>query len=428
MSTTQELTDMREREFVLALIDAVIEGKHFAIAEVAAWFDCSWMVSPTLRVVAAAVFKLAERSEPVTAGAIAGVLQKARVDSGMSLYEIGKLIVERYGWNHIRYFAISVHEIHRRHAAAGTTAKATDRLLNNEDVDSVVDDVMKIRDVTQLPYNRGTSNKGAFTEIAESMENGASSMRAAETGVAEIDRMLEISRGNNIVIGARVGCGKSAFLAQMAVLSALNGTAAAIFSMEMTAAEIYKRCAAWSCGLQASEDRRIFLAGLARIYDLVEKRHRLHVFSGARTINEIEGEAIAYVKQNNVGLIVVDYLQLARVKGFRGSREEEISEVSRRLKLLGMNLNIPVVSASQINREGQDRPTISHLRGSGSIEQDADAIVLLHPIGAKGTVCKLEATVGKNRNGRCGVVECSWHCPVFRFYNTGSEPSFWSNN
>lgn len=119
-----------------------------------------------------------------------------------------------------------------------------------------------------------------------------------------------------------------------------------------------------------------------------------------------------------VRLILVDYLQLVSPSNHtkRDTRETQVSEVSRRLKLLAQATDCVVIAASQLKREGSERPTLSHLRESGAIEQDADVVLLLHPAEDK-PVSLVDVICAKVRQGETGVRRIAWHKARFRFYD-----------
>jgi replicative DNA helicase len=144
---------------------------------------------------------------------------------------------------------------------------------------------------------------------------------------------------------------------------------------------------------------------------------------------ELRARARRQKREHNIGLIIIDYLQLMSVPGTRENRATEIAEISRSLKAVAKELSLPVVALSQLNRSLEQRPNkrpvMADLRESGSIEQDADLIVFIyrdevyHPETAeKG---KAEIIIGKHRNGETGTVNLTWQGRWLRFVNFAPE-------
>jgi len=149
--------------------------------------------------------------------------------------------------------------------------------------------------------------------------------------------------------------------------------------------------------------------------------------SGSLNIMELRTKARRLKSRHNIGLIVIDYLQLMSGKNYnyQGNRVQEVSDISRGLKMLAKELNIPVLALSQLSRgvEGREdkRPLLSDLRESGSIEQDADVVLFIHreEMYSKDTKKKgiAEILISKHRNGETGVVELAWVPKLATFEN-----------
>ena len=143
------------------------------------------------------------------------------------------------------------------------------------------------------------------------------------------------------------------------------------------------------------------------------------------TPSEIRAKCRKAKLEKNIGLIIIDYLQLMESKTANGSRQQEISEISRGLKILAKELNVPVIALSQLSRATESRadhrPMLSDLRESGSIEQDADIVMFLHreDYYDKETEKKnvTEVIIAKNRHGETGTVELAWLGKYTKFAN-----------
>ena len=240
-----------------------------------------------------------------------------------------------------------------------------------------------------------------------------------QTGLADLDRCIGGFRsGQLIVIAARPSIGKSALASQIAIDAAKSGHATLFVSLEMTAAETVARALSFESGL----DTRAILDGrlvdqelrqadaVAHSYTsiplLIEDRRGLNIDRLAALIR-------AETARRRLGLVVIDYLGLI-VGDRRKQRWESITEISNSLKTLAQTESIPILALSQLNRESEGEiPRLSHLRDSGSIEQDADIVMLLHR--EKRSSHSAELFVAKNRNGPTGKITLEYDASRFRF-------------
>lgn len=269
--------------------------------------------------------------------------------------------------------------------------------------------------------------------IDDRANGGASGLR---TGLADHDRVLgPVLPGNVVVVGARPGVGKTSYALSVAANVARAGTGVYFVSMEMSKAELGDRLLALRSGVPMT-------AFTGDVRPTEEQAGRLLAVRGkrpagrgglwiddkvTRTPEAVFSAARRAVRRYGVGLVVVDYLQLIRTPGRRGDRHDEVAEASGLMKMLAMSCGIPILLLSQLNRESEKeerRPRLSDLRESGSIEQDADKVVFLHPEdGQKGDdgefpdVTVVEAIVEKNRNGKTGIAKVAFARPVFRYDN-----------
>ena len=224
--------------------------------------------------------------------------------------------------------------------------------------------------------------------------------------------------GQLIVLGARPAMGKSALAGNIALAAAQAGRHVGFISMEMPARELFTRMVSQHSGIAY----KLLERPAPGTRSLVARRVRelaalpLHFAdTAAMCIHDIRARAEQLQRTTGLHLLVVDYLQLIAEHGdSRRSREQNISAISRGLKMLAMNLHIPVIALSQLNRESEHRsnkrPTLADLRESGAIEQDADIVMLLHrdyrsgiETDAEGNSTEQQADlmVAKWRNGKC---------------------------
>jgi len=233
--------------------------------------------------------------------------------------------------------------------------------------------------------------KGALDniEILRQKEDGLSGV---PSGFTKLDRVTSgWQKSDLVIVAARPGMGKTAFALSMARNIAISHeTAIGFFSLEMSSEQLVSRLIASEAELSASKLRR----GDLQDFEMVQLHEKIKQLSEALiyiddtpalTIFELRAKARRLVKNHNVGIIIIDYLQLMSAGGNAGNREQEISTISRSLKGIAKELKIPVIALSQVNRgvenrtgTGSKRPMLSDLRESGAIEQDADIVTFIY--------------------------------------------------
>ena len=243
------------------------------------------------------------------------------------------------------------------------------------------------------------------------------------TGYADLDRiLLGMQPGQFIVIAARPAMGKTALGMNILVNACKrHQLPMVIFSLEMMAEELSKRVLAAEARVPANRFRiKNFKADEIRsLGDVVQRLSDYPIFindSGESTIYDILSQCRKIKAEQNLGLIVVDYLQLMRSHSKNPSREQQISEISRGLKTMAKELGCPVIGLSQLNRAAESRPNrrpnTADLRESGAIEQDADVVMLIYRDEVYDPNTKepgvAEIIVAKNRNGKTGAVKLAW--------------------
>ena len=233
--------------------------------------------------------------------------------------------------------------------------------------------------------------KGALDniEVLRQKEDGLSGV---PSGFTKLDRVTSgWQKSDLVIIAARPGMGKTAFALSMARNIAINhDKAIGFFSLEMSSEQLVSRLIASEAELSASKLRR----GDLKDYEMVQLHEKIKQLSDAQiyiddtpalTVFELRAKARRLVKNHNVEIIIIDYLQLMSAGGNAGNREQEISTISRSLKGIAKELKIPVIALSQVNRgvesrtgTGSKRPMLSDLRESGAIEQDADIVTFIY--------------------------------------------------
>jgi replicative DNA helicase len=283
--------------------------------------------------------------------------------------------------------------------------------------------------------------KESLKENLRRLEQGkreAGEILGLSTGFDALDkRLLGMQAGQMIIIAARPGMGKTAFALNLAVNSIkLSGLPVMLYSYEMLSPELSGRILSSEANIDGRKmrtndytDSDLRNLGLA-----VQKLSKLPIFindSGATTILDIKSQARKVQSEQGIGMIIIDYLQLMQPHIKKSSREQEIAEISRAIKELAKELKCPIIALSQLNRSATSRtdkrPMLQDLRESGSIEQDADVVILIHRedyydenTPEKGVA---EIIVAKNRAGEPGTVKLAWVAAQTKFSDLQFDPS-----
>ena len=307
-----------------------------------------------------------------------------------------------------------------------------------QEVDGIIDGAeKKIFEVMQKKNQKGyTPIKDilveTFTEL-EQLYNQKQRITGIPTGFSDLDfRTSGLHNSDLILVAARPAMGKSAFALNIATNAAVRAKVpVAIFSLEMSKEQMTSRILCSEAMVDSNKVRT------GKIDD--EEWSKLAAASGELSeaniyIDDTPGISIMEIRakcrkmkiEKNIGLVVIDYLQLVQGSGKRGgSREQEIAEISRSLKILAKEINVPVIALSQLSRAPEQRPDhrpmLSELRESGSIEQDADIVMFLYrddyynEDSEKKNIA--EVILAKHRAGSTGTVELLWLGNYTKFAN-----------
>ncbi len=254
------------------------------------------------------------------------------------------------------------------------------------------------------------------------------------TGFDDLDKkLLGLQAGQLIVLAARPAMGKTSFALNVATNSCKrSGLPVVIFSLEMLAAELSMKILSSEAHIDSRKlkTKNFHDSDLRSIGKAVQSLSQMPIFindSGDTTLADIQGHCRKVKIEHGLGLVIVDYLQLMRSSGsqFSTNREQQISEISRGLKSLAKELECPIISLSQLNRGVESRtdkrPILSDLRESGSIEQDADIVLMIYRDEVYNQDTKekgiAEIIIGKNRSGETGTTKLSWIGPTTSFHS-----------
>lgn len=271
-------------------------------------------------------------------------------------------------------------------------------------------------------------------ERIELLQKNKGAIRGLKTGFRDIDKMTAgLQKGDLVIIGARPSMGKTTFAQNISYnIASINKTGVLFFSMEMAANEIIERLVSQVSGVDDWHIRtgNISEDEFARIGDAMAELSEIPIYiddTSSMTIVELRNKARRAMHDHNIGIVIIDYLQLISGSDrYKGNRVQEVTEISRGLKILARELNIPVVALAQLSRNvtGREdpRPVLSDLRDSGSIEQDADLVMFIHrPDYYKqndDNYTKTNITeilISKHRHGETGKVKLFFHNKLLKF-------------
>ena len=382
-----------------------------------------------------AITALALRQQPVDILTVAEQLRSTGdLDEVGGPFYITQLSGKVASSAHIEYHArIIAQKFLARELISFTSNIQTKAFDETQDVDDLMQEAEgKLFEISQQNMKKDyTQINPVIQEAYEMLQKAAArtdGLSGLESGFHALDKMTSGWQNSDLVIiAARPAMGKTAFVLSMAKNMAVNAKIpVALFSLEMANVQLVNRLIVNVCEIPGEKIKELYDAPL-----YVDDTPSLSVF-------ELRTKARRLVREHGVKIIIIDYLQLMNASGMSfGSRQEEVSTISRSLKGLAKELNIPIIALSQLNRgvesrEGIDgkRPQLSDLRESGAIEQDADMVCFIHRPeyykifqDEKGNDLHgmAEIIIAKHRNGAVGDVLLRFRGEFARFQNPDDE-------
>lgn len=319
----------------------------------------------------------------------------------------------------------------------------------NLDSETILTDTQS--DFFNLTQNRDNidfaDGKTVMRELLEKINLAAQTpdgITGVRSGINTLDKKTSgFQKGNLIILAARPSVGKTSLALNIAYNTSKKGNRIAFFSLEMSALELYSKLLSIDASISSEKirsgkfndnDWQLVLGGgdvqegsITRVIT-----PNIKINDTARTAIDIKNKCLKLKSENNLDLVIIDYLQLmvgsvdksSGLKGFN-NRQEEVSSISRSLKLLAKDLNVPIIALSQVSRDADGtEPRLSDLRESGAIEQDADIVMFLHNENkAMGTRAarmdipkeKLKLIIAKHRNGETGSIDLHFTEQTTRF-------------
>lgn len=386
-----------------------------------------------------AMVELFNEEKPVDVVTLQNRLREKDVPAELSSMEfVGELVTSVPTSANIKYYANIVKEkAMLRRLIKVNEDIANQCYLDRDSVEDIMADTEK--QIFNLLQNRGGED---FVPIKQIVINAlekielASKKKGNVTGIAtgfmDLDyRTSGLQPSDLVLVAARPSMGKTAFVLNIAQYVAFhNNLATAIFSLEMSKEQLVNRLFA----LEARVDAQLLRSGNLADSDwekLIEgagtigKSKLIIDDTPGISISELRSKCRKYKLEHDLKLVIIDYLQLMSGSGRSDSRQQEISDISRSLKGLARELNVPVIALSQLSRQVEQRPDhrpmLSDLRESGAIEQDADVVMFIYrdDYYNKDTVDKniAEIIIAKQRNGPIGTVNLVWLPQYTKFVN-----------
>ncbi|MCL6583539.1 MAG: replicative DNA helicase [bacterium] len=346
----------------------------------------------------------------------------------------------------IKYYAQILHKkFMARQLIAAATQIAQRGYEEHKEIESLLDDAERL--ILSISENRANQGVQSIREIIsnsfqviEKLYESKTRVTGLPTGFVDFDALTSgLQNSDLIIIAGRPSMGKTSLCMNIAQHVALEvGTTVLIFSLEMAKEQIVLRMLCSEAEVSSHKLRTGYLSerDWEKLVRAAAKLSEAKIYiddSVSITVMEMRAKARRLRKEAGLGLIIVDYLQLVQGHGRHESRQQEISGISRSLKGLAKDMNIPVIALSQLSRavETRDkkdkRPILSDLRESGAIEQDADLIAFLYrpefynPEDEPGVA---ELIIGKQRNGPIGTTKLAFLKEFTKFKNLAREDGF----
>ncbi len=346
---------------------------------------------------------------------------------------------------HIEYHARIVAQKHlARELISFASSVENDAFDETNDIDDLLNEAeSKLFEISQRNL------KGEVVQIDPVLKTAIEQMQHAgkqqsglsglPTGFHNLDKLTSgWQKSDLIIIAARPAMGKTAFVLSMALNVAMHGDPVAVFSLEMSQVQLVNRLISNACEMDGYKIKsgRLTDSEWTQVFSRISTLQGLPFFiddTSGLSMLELRTKARRLVREHGIKLIIIDYLQLMTAGIRLGSREQEVSTISRSLKQLAKELDVPVIALSQLNRKVEDRgnhdkrPQLSDLRESGAIEQDADIVCFIHrpeyytktTVDAEGNNIqgKAEFIVAKHRSGATDTIDLFFRKEFVRFEN-----------
>ncbi|MBI5732561.1 replicative DNA helicase [Candidatus Jorgensenbacteria bacterium] len=421
-----------------SVLGALMLDKH-AIIKVADLVAPHDFYHPAHQKIYSSIIELFEHGEPIDLLTVSHKLKskKQLKDIGGADY-LGELVSSVPTSAHIEHYANIVKENRVRRDLIEASSFINEKAFEHHDFESLIDDVeQKIFGIA------GKSRPQRFTSIKDELpaayerlerlhrgEHGA--LRGISSNFQQLDNLLSgFQRSDLILVGARPSYGKTAFVLDIARQAAVSGRPVGIFSIEMSREQVIDRLIASHAQIPLWRLRTGRLEGeleFALVQQTLDELSKAPLFiddSASPNILQMRSMARRLQIEHGLDLLVVDYLQLIQPRTNSDNIVQQVTEISRGLKSLARELNIPVIAVSQLSRDVDKReikiPRLSDLRESGSLEQDADVVIFIYRKDRERTNITeeeqnlAEIIIAKHRNGPLGTVSLKFDAEKVSF-------------
>ena len=417
---------------------------NYALDKVCEELDSDMFISEPNRRIFDAIKSLHQSKIPLDSATVKNEIEKkGSINLIGGIEYLSEVIDSVITAANVDYYIDIVREKALRRKLIDVTNKITSSAYDEEEnTNDLIDDAeRKIFSVTKA------RKAGEFKTIGEVMRStqqelerlakNQNEITGIPSGFYDLDKLTSGFHPNELIIlAARPAMGKTAFGLNLAVNAAQKTEkAVAIFNMEMSAEQLALRMIAAAGGIEQNKLKtgRLEHNDWKKVNEAMSELGDTNLYiedSSGMTISEIRAKCRRLATQEKgLGLVVIDYLQLITGSAkYEGNRQQEVSEISRSLKTMAMELKIPVIALAQLSRSVElrenKRPIMSDLRESGSIEQDADIVAFLYrddyynkPAGDSSSVSITELIIGKHRNGGTGTIELLFERDMSNFRN-----------
>jgi replicative DNA helicase len=390
------------------------------------------------------ILDLFQKSQPIDILTVQEALKKSKkLEQVGGIAYLAELTNKVSSAANIEYHArIITQKYIQRELIKVSTEIIRDSFEDTRDIFELLDTAERnLFDITDQNLNTAYERLGSLAvktrKEIEAVSQKSDELTGVGSGFDELDRITSGWQPSDLIIlAARPGMGKTAFALSLARNAALSKKPVAVFSLEMSKMQLVQRLIAMEAEINSKKIRNGQLDDYEwkKLHEAVERMMDIEIYiddTPAINIFELRAKCRRMKQNHNIQMVVIDYLQLmsSAPNQNRGNREQEISSISRALKSMAKELNVPVIALSQLSRAvetrgGDKRPQLSDLRESGAIEQDADIVMFVYRADYYGTEDEFEGPrdiseiiISKHRNGSLGTVELKFTKEFVKFSN-----------
>lgn len=415
-----------------------------AIIKVADFLDTEDFYKPAHQAIYSAMVELYTAGEPIDVLSVTNRLkERGELEKIGGEVPVAHLATVVPTAGHVVHYARIVQGTATRRRLISAAADITEMgFKEKDDVQTMLDGAEQTlfsvsKDYKHQKFTRlSEALEDAFARI-DKLHKGESALRGVATGFRQLDLKLSgWQKSDLIVLAARPSVGKTTLALDFARHAAASGVAVGIFSLEMSKDQLVDRLLAshahvdlWKLRTGKLESEGGEFDDFSRLGQAMGELSQLPVYIDDHTSNNVMGMrtmARRLQAEHGLGLLVIDYLQLMESSRYQDNRVQEVSDISRSLKKLAIELNVPIIALSQLNRSIEmrtdQRPKLSDLRESGSIEQDADIVMFLHrqrldedKHGEHPATIDIDLLIEKHRNGPTGDVQLRFNTTQVTF-------------